>query len=268
VEIDPRVTRRYEKADEDARLWEPGRGDLVRLRTWDIFERYLPLSGRVLDVGGGPGTHAAHLAGRGYDVTLVDPVPRHVELASRRAGDPATAAFVVRLAGAHDLPVDDGSVDAVLLMGPLYHLIDRSDRLAALAEARRALRPGGRLLAEIIGRHTWALDATLQMLLDSPKTWADIERTVAAGLTQDPASVPKGSFWAYFHRLDELRDELATAGFDGVSLVAVEGFAWLLPDLAERMTDPEPLLRVVRLTETEPSLLGCSAHVIGVANRP
>jgi hypothetical protein len=34
------------------------------------------------------------------------------------------------------------------------------------------------------------------------------------------------------------------------------------------MTDPEPLLRVVRLTETEPSLLGCSAHVIGVANRP
>jgi SAM-dependent methyltransferase len=93
VEIDRRVARRYESIDEDARLWQPGKGDLVRLRTWDIFERFLPRSGRVLDVGGGPGTHAAHLAARGYEVTLVDPVPRHVELATQRASDRSTASF-------------------------------------------------------------------------------------------------------------------------------------------------------------------------------
>jgi SAM-dependent methyltransferase len=129
VEIDPRVTRRYEAIDEDARLWQPGRGDLVRLRTWDILARVLPPSGRVLDVGGGPGTHAAHLAGRGYDVTLLDPVPRHVEQASRRAADPSAAAFTARLGSAGDLPVADGSADAVLLLGPLYHLVERADRL-------------------------------------------------------------------------------------------------------------------------------------------
>jgi SAM-dependent methyltransferase len=122
VEIDRRVARRYESTDEDARLWQPGKGDLVRLRSWDIFERFLPWSGRVLDVGGGPGTHAAHLAARGYEVTLVDPVPRHVELATRRAGEGSTPSFDARLGSAGDLPVDDGSVDAVLLMGPLYHL--------------------------------------------------------------------------------------------------------------------------------------------------
>jgi SAM-dependent methyltransferase len=75
VEIDRRVTGRYEVGDEDARLWQRGKGDLVRLRTWDILERFLPRSGRVLDVGGGPGTHASHLAAQGYEVTLVDPVP-------------------------------------------------------------------------------------------------------------------------------------------------------------------------------------------------
>lgn len=257
MEIDRRVVRRYEVADEDERLWRPGIGDLVRLRTWDIFARFLPPAGRVLDVGGGPGTHAAHLAARGYDVTLVDPVPRHVERAAERGID-------ARLGVAGHLPADDASADAVLLMGPLYHLVERADRLAALREARRALRPGGRLLAEVIARHAWVLDASRKGLLDSPGVAASVERSVATGLSQDPAGFSDGAFWAYFHRTGELRDELAEAGFDGIELVAVEGFAWLLGDLEAQMADPEPLLRAVRLTESEPSMLGCSAHIIGV----
>ena len=271
MEIDRRVARRYEATDEDARLWQPGRGDLVRLRTWDIFDRFLPLSGRVLDVGGGPGTHAAHLAAEGYDVTLVDPLPRHVERARQRASADAgvgTATFDARLGVAADLPAGDGTVDAVLLMGPLYHLVERADRLAALAEAARVLRPGGRLLAEVITRHAWVLDATVKGLLGERGIVADLERSVATGLSQDPASMADGAFWAWFHRPGDLRDELAEAGFAGIELVAVEGYAWLLGDLAERMADPGPLLRAVRLTESEPSMLGCSAHVIGVATRP
>lgn len=267
MEIDRRVSRRYESIDEDARLWQPGKGDLVRLRTWDIFERFLPPSGRVLDVGGGPGTHAAHLAAKGYEVTLVDPVPRHVELATRRASDRSTASFEALLGAAGDLPADDGSVDAVLLMGPLYHLVDRADRLAALHEARRVLRPGGRILAEVICRHAWVLDASVKGLLDSPTIWDDFELTIDTGLSQDPATMADGSFWAYFHRPDELWRELTDAGLDDIGLVAVEGYAWLLGDLEARMATPEQLLRAVRLTETEPSMLGCSAHVIGTATR-
>jgi SAM-dependent methyltransferase len=267
VEIDRRVTRRYESTDEDARLWQPGRGDLVRLRTWDILERFLPRSSRVLDVGGGPGTHAAHLAATGHEVTLVDPVPRHVELATRRARGESTPSFETRLGTAADLPADDASVDAVLLMGPLYHLVDRADRLAALNEATRVLRPGGRILAEVICRHAWLLDATVKGLLDSPTIWGDFQLNIDTGLSQDPASMADGSFWAYFHRPKELRRELTAAGLDDIRLVAVEGYAWLLGDLAARMANPEPLLRAVRLTETEPSMLGCSAHVIGIATR-
>ena len=267
MEIDRRVTRRYESTDEDLRLWQPGKGDLVRLRTWDIFERFLPGSGRLLDVGGGTGTHAAYLAAQGYDVTLLDPVLGHVELATTRARDASTASFEARLGTADDLPCGDETVDAVLLMGPLYHLVDGADRLAALNEARRVLRPGGRILAEVICRHAWVLDATIKGLLDSPAIWADFERNIDMGLSQDPANVSDGSFWAYFHRPDELRQELVDAGFDDIELVAVEGYAWLLGDLEARMANPEPLLRAVRLTETEPSMLGCSAHVIGCAIR-
>ena len=142
-QVDRRVLARYESYDEDARLWRPGLGDLVRLRTWEILDRFVPAGGRVLDVGGGPGTHAAHLAARGDAVTLIDPVPRHVAQARARAVDRGAAPFAVCLGDATRLPMPSGSVDTVVLMGPLYHLAERADRLVALAEARRVLRPGG-----------------------------------------------------------------------------------------------------------------------------
>jgi len=264
-QVDPRAVARYEVYDEDARLWRPGLGDLVRLRTWDILDRFLPPGGRVLDVGGGPGTHAAHLAARGDDVTLIDPVPRHVAQARTRARS-GSAPFTVCLGDATGLPVPSASVDAVVLMGPIYHLVERADRLVALAEAQRVLRPGGRMLTEVITRHAWALDATVKGLTGSPEVWADVERSVASGLSQDPAVVPPGSFWAYFHQVDEATGELAEAGFEDITLVAVEGFAWLLGDLERRMAaEPEPILAAVRLTEREPSMLGCSAHVMAIA---
>jgi SAM-dependent methyltransferase len=268
VEFDRRVLRHYQVSDEDARLWQSGRGELVRLRSWDIFGRFLPARGRVLDVGGGPGAHAAHLAGRGYDVTLVDPVPRHIDRARQRAARRPDATFRACRGVAADLPVGDGTVEVVLLMGPLYHLVERTDRLEALHECRRVLRPGGRLLAEVIARHAWTLDAAIKDLLAAPGILADVERSAATGLSQDPASMADGAFWAYFHRADELRAELADAGFVDIELVAVEGFAWLLGDLDRRMAQPGPLLDAVRLTESEPSMLGCSAHVIGVAASP
>jgi hypothetical protein len=84
-------------------------------------------------------------------------------------------------------------------------------------------------------------------------------------MTQPADDTRDGAFWAYFHQLDELEGELGRAGFGEIELVAVEGFAWLLGDLPDRMADPTALLDVVRLTETAPDLLGCSAHVMAVA---
>jgi ubiquinone/menaquinone biosynthesis C-methylase UbiE len=266
--VDPRVLARYEVYDEDARLWRPGLGDLVRLRTWDILDRHVPPGGRVLDVGGGPGTHAEHLAGRGDAVTLVDPVVRHVEQAAARARSSDGAPFAVQLGEATHLAAATASVDAVVLMGPLYHLVDREDRLAALAEARRVLRPGGPVVAEVITRHGWVLEATVRGLIADEAVRADAARSAATGLSQDPATAAPGSFWAYFHHVDELRAELTEAGFEDVALVAVEGFAWLLADLEQRMAEPEAILAAVRMTEREPSLLGSSAHVLGIATNP
>lgn len=101
---------------------------------------------RVIDVGGGTGVHAAWLAAAGHVVTLVDPVPGHVGAASRLEGVTAV------VGDARTLPFDDGTFDAALVFGPLYHLSERADRVRALAEAGRAVRPGGLVLAQVITR--------------------------------------------------------------------------------------------------------------------
>ncbi|MGH9214172.1 MAG: class I SAM-dependent methyltransferase [Acidimicrobiales bacterium] len=264
--IDQRVLRRYEVFDEDGRLWLKGRGDLIRLRTWDLFSRLLPRSGRVLDVGGGTGTHAAHLAGLGYDVALIDPVPCQVARAAVRSNDQQRASFQTAVGEACGLPFASSSIDVVLLMGPLYHLIDRDERLAALDEAMRVLRPGGRLLAETITRHSYLMSAAVHCQLDQPDIWRMFERNIGMGLSRNPATMRDGDFLAHLHTPLELGQELHEAGFVDPELFAVEGFGWLLGDLEGRMAEPGPLLQALRLTEREPSMLGVSAHMMALAH--
>jgi SAM-dependent methyltransferase len=205
----------------------------------------------------------------GHRVRLIDPVARHLERARERCAAQPDAPFEVEQGLAEQLDAPDASADAVVLLGPLYHLVDREQRLAALREARRVLRPGGVLAAEVITRYGWLLDTAVRGLLADPNVWVDIEHSVATGLSQvDPSNVRPGAFWAYFHRPDELRAELLEAGFDAPTLFGVEGFGSLLGDLEQRLVDPAPLLRALQLCESEPSMLGVSSHVIGVATRP
>lgn len=261
---DRRVLRRYELDDEAGRLWRPGVGELVRLRTWDIFERLLPERGRVADIGGGPGTHARYLLDRGYEVVLVDPVARHID----QAVETTEGRAVCVRGDARRLDLEDGSFDAVLLMGPLYHLPELEDRLKALSEAARILRSGGRLLAEVITRHAWILDATAKGIVGDAAVRAEFSVNIETGLSTDPNRLRDGGFWAYFHRVETIGDEVEAAGFAEPNLIGVEGHAWLLGSLRRLLEEPAPLLDVLRSIESEPSLLGMSAHVIAAATKP
>lgn len=126
MEFDPDVLAYYDRGEEQGRLTE--RPSLERARTQVLLERLLPLApARVLDVGGGAGVYASWLADEGYQVHLVDPVPLHVEQA--RTGGEVTAA----VGDARHLEEADDSWDAVLMLGPLYHLTARAERIRATA---------------------------------------------------------------------------------------------------------------------------------------
>ncbi len=201
---------------------------------------------------------------RGYEVHLVDPVPLHVERA--RAAGVAHA----EVGDARALPFEDASCDAALLLGPLYHLQERAERVAALAEARRVVRPGGLVAAAAISRFASTLDGLARGLLEQEGFEAVVEQDLRDGRHDNPDSRPGWFTTAYFHLPGELPGELAEAGLTPEAVLAIEGPAWTLADLGEQLDDPvrrERLLRAVARVEAAPSLLGASAHLLAAGRR-
>ncbi|MBO0727826.1 MAG: methyltransferase domain-containing protein [Acidimicrobiaceae bacterium] len=244
-------------------------GRIELARTQEILARHLPDRPlRILDVGGATGTYSAWLASLGHEVHLIDPVDDQVQQARQQAGSPPT--FTASVGDARALDQPDETFDAVLLFGPLYHLTERTDRLLALREAARVLKPGGFLFAAAISRFASLMDGLARGFLFDPEFQRIVARDLEAGQHRNPTDRFEWFTTAFFHHPSELAQEADEAGFDVCEILGVEGLAGWLPDLVERWSDPaarETMLYSARAVESEPCLLGLSAHLLLVANR-
>lgn len=254
--------------DEDARL-RRGFGRLEHARVQEIVRRHLePGSQRVLDVGGATGVHAEWLLEDGHVVHLVDPVAAQVGRAQARLGD--SGRFTAEFGDARNLPADDASVDAVLLFGPLYHLLDQADRVQAWREAARVLVPGGVVLGMAITRFASLFEGLAGGALFDPAFRRIVVADLATGRHENPTHRPDWFTTAYFQRPDELAAEAEASGLAVEEVLGVEGMAAYLHPLADRWDDHEDrqvMLDAARATESEPSVLGLGPHVIAVARR-
>jgi SAM-dependent methyltransferase len=270
-DIDPAITDYYDRAPEEARL-EQGPFQLEEARTRELIQRFSPPPpAMLLDVGGAAGAYALWLAEAGYAVHLVDPVPRLVAEAQRRSAAAARPLVSCKVGDARALQVPGDIADIVLLLGPLYHLTDPADRARSLGEAARVLKPGGWLFAAAISRWASALDGLARDLLQDPRFALIVERDLRDGQHRNPTDRLDYFTTAYFHRPEELADEVRAAGLALNAVYGLEGPGWILPDVSERMANAprrEALLRVARMLETEPAMLASSAHLLAVAQRP
>ncbi len=270
-ELDPAIAEYYSRIPEDDRLAQ-GPFLLEGMRTRELIQRHAPAPpATVLDIGGGAGVYALWLAGRGYSVHLLDPVPRHVAEAQRRSNLASEPLASCAVGDARNLPFPDRTADLVLLLGPLYHLTSAQDRAGALDEAARVLKPGGCLCAAAISCFASSLDGLARNLFRDPHFAAMAERDLRDGQHRNLAGRPDYFTTAYFHRPDELRAEVRDAGLELTGLFGIEGPGCILPDVAERLADDsrrQNLLRVARLLEADPSMLASSAHLLAVAGKP
>jgi ubiquinone/menaquinone biosynthesis C-methylase UbiE len=241
--------------DEDVRLTRSPHGRLEFARTRELLDRFLPAPpARVLDVGGGTGVHARWLAAAGYEVTLVDLLEEHVAMAASIAGVDASVGDATALA------FEDGAFDAVLLLGPLYHLVEEAERLRALGEAARVARPAAVVAVAAISRHAGLLDFGAHAGLTAA-TVPLVRGVLESGL-HDPRL---GFTTAYLHRPEELSGELVAAGLEDVSVYGVEGPAGPALDAhgIERIDEFLPsAIACARIAERDPALIAASAHFL------
>jgi SAM-dependent methyltransferase len=257
----------YGTGYERERLAE-GSSRIEFARTKELLRRFLPSApATILDVGGGPGVYAAWLSDEGYQVHLVDVVPLHVEQANA-AAQGRDSPFTAELGDARSLVQDDSSCDAVLMLGPLYHITEREERVRALAEAKRVVRPGGMVAAAAISRFASLLDGLLSGWLGDPAFDAIVERDLSEGQHRNPTGRLEWFTTAFFHHPDELRTEVEDAGLQFDGLFGIEGPGWLLWQRWDESRGREDILYAARALEQEESLIGASAHLLVITRKP
>jgi ubiquinone/menaquinone biosynthesis C-methylase UbiE len=203
MDLQREIREFYELGQESERL-SSDVGWLERVRTADVLERFLPAPpARVLDLGGAAGIYALPLARKGYEVHLLDPILLHVEQANeasikqQTSGAPGLASATI--GDARKLPYPNEYADAVLALGPLYHLTERSDRVQVLKEAYRTLRNGGLLVAVGISRFASLMDGFSRGFMRDPAFRKLVQTDLANGQHRNETNNPCYFTTAFFH---------------------------------------------------------------------
>ncbi|MFO7698761.1 MAG: class I SAM-dependent methyltransferase [Anaerolineae bacterium] len=251
---------------EDSRL---ERHQLEYDLTWRYLERYLPSSGDILEIGAATGRYTIELARRGYAVTAVDLSAVELDLCRQHLATEGLADLVrLEVADARDLAsFPAAAYDAVLLMGPLYHLVLEPDRGRALAQVCARLRPGGILVSAFISRYGIMGD----LLRNVPHWIVDRDEVRAIlDLGRDPEHYAPGQFRGYFSTVEEILPLHEAQGFQTLALAAVEPAISADDESYNRLEGEQRRLWLDLLEEisTEPSSIGASRHLLYVGKRP
>ncbi len=236
--------------------------------TWRYIDHYLPAQGTILEIGAATGRYTLPLAQRGYQITAVDLSAGLLAVNRQRITDAGLAGQVRFVeADARDLSsVAVRRFDAVLIMGPLYHLIVEADRKAALCRAADRLGDGGILFSAFISR--WGV---LGDLLRNNPDWiedqAEVEALIASGSRSDEA--PRGGFRGYLACAAEIAPLHEALGFETLALAGVEPAISAADENYNALEGDQrrQWLDLLHRVSTEPSIVGASRHLLYVGRK-
>jgi ubiquinone/menaquinone biosynthesis C-methylase UbiE len=266
------IEQYYAEFPEEERLWS-GMGLLELERTKRMLERFMPSPPAVvLDVGGGTGPYSFWLAELGYETHLIDRSERLVQQCRDRvqANAHPRSPRSVEVGDARSLAWRDSSSDAVLMLGPLYHLVERADRVKAIREAHRILRSGGYLFAATISRFASFIAALCEGRLNDKTFVPIVEADLRSGHHRNPTDNISFFTDAFFHRNAEIRGELEEGGFSIASQIPIEGLGCVVRDIEAVWADPtskEALLNLVAQTDMIDETSGVSFHIMTVGRK-
>jgi S-adenosylmethionine-dependent methyltransferase len=236
--------------------------------TWRYLYQYLPSQGSILEVGAATGRYTLELAKRGYTLTSVDlSVALLEECRQSLAREGLEKQVRLVVADARNLSeVQHKEFDAVLLMGPLYHLIVETDRKLALKEAFDRLREDGLIFSSFISRF-----GVMSDLLRNRPDWIEDQVEVQSVLEkgQRPNHYPRGGFRGYLAQPAEITPLHEEIGFDTLVVAGVEPTIGADDESYNRLQGKqrEQWLDLLYAISTERSILGASRHILYIGQK-
>lgn len=236
--------------------------------TWRYLKQHLPSHGSILEVGAATGRYTLELAKLGYTLTAVDLSATLLEECRKSIAAEGLEGQVRLVVGdARDLgEVAERGFDAVLLMGPLYHLIEEADRKAALKQAFERLREDGILFSSFISRFGIVGD-----LLKNVPSWIEEQAEVRSLLARGkrPDDSPRGGFRGYFVQISEIAPLHEAIGFETLTVAGIEPAISADDESYNKLQGKQRQLWLDLLYEisTESSILGASRHLLYVGKK-
>jgi len=261
------IIKHYERFNESTRL-NSTFGLIQFERTKELIQRYLDGTKlTILDIGGGCGNYTFWLTTEGHFVHLVDIVPHHIELAKALSLEKKIYPTSIKVGNALNLEFKNESADAILLFGPMYHLANKDERLQALRECFRVLRPGGQLFIHAIGRYSGIVYGLTSGYILKEDFIKMIRTEIATGHRVNAPEWLNTFNEAHFHLPNELQEEIENCGIKCEKILGVVGLSWLLPNIEKAFQDDEKkqrLLEAARLMENEPAI---SPDIIAICKK-
>jgi ubiquinone/menaquinone biosynthesis C-methylase UbiE len=261
------VLQYYENANEDERIL---RHPIEFIRTKEIISRYLPEKQiKILDVCGASGHYAYWLAEKGHEVHLMDLSPKHIITAKNNKKKYKASLASMKTEDARSLEYENESFDMVLLMGALYHLQEKSDRILCLKEVNRVLKSGGIAVFAYISRYAIILDGFRKDYVNDPAEEKLIDIDFLNG-KHDSELDKIGHFPnKYLHSTQEICDELLSTKYCDIAIYGIEGFSEFI-DQRKYLEDKiklETLLHYLRLIEQDKEIMGMSDHKLVICKK-
>lgn len=259
----------YNNASEETRL-DKGMGIFEFERIKFLIEKYISTSTtKIIDVGGGTGKYSEWLAKKGYEVHLVEPILKHIEIAKNRASKLKNK-FSVQLGESRKLEFPDNYADLIILHGPLYHLQKKEDRDLTIFEAKRVLKKNGIILGFAINYTASTLVGLLNGLIHKKPFFEMCKEELKNGIHNPPDDFPWLLKEAYYHKPEQLKQEFINKKLTYINTYAVEGMAWLDKNYFSNMLNikrKNTLLELIKITENDTYLLSLSPHIMIVVKK-
>lgn len=213
---------------------------------------------KILDVGAATGRYSVPLAEEGYDVTAVELVKHN--LARLKAKGSTVKAYqgnALRLKR-----FEDNTFDLVLVFGPMYHLHEKAEKLKALSEAKRVVKPGGKILvAYIMNEYSFITYAIKER---------HIKEAMETGMLDDAFHCTKKANELYsFVRTEDIEQLNQEVGLNRLEIIAADGPANYIRPFLNALDEQEfqYFVQYHLATCERADLLGASGHLVDILQK-